>query len=48
MEERHQQKVAQMMNSAEGSAGLLHKITKLTTWRGGAQILEKKRAKHWQ
>ena len=45
MEERHQQKVAQMMNSAEGSAGLLHKITKLTAWRGGAQILEKKTGK---
>ena len=28
MEEIHLQKVAQMLNSAEGSAGLLHKITK--------------------
>ena len=41
MEERHQQKVTQMIMSAEGSAGLLHKITKPTAWRGGAQILEK-------
>ena len=39
MEERHQHKVAQMIKSAEGSAGLLHKITKPTAWRGGAQIL---------
>ena len=36
-----QQKVAQMMKSAEGSAGLLHKITKPTAWREGAQILKK-------
>ena len=28
-------------NHAEGSAGLLHKITKPTAWRGGAQILKK-------
>ena len=41
MEEMHQQKVAQMIKSAEGSAGLLHKITKPTAWRGGAQILKK-------
>ena len=41
MEERHQRKVAQVIESAEGSAGLLHKITKLTAWRGGAQILQK-------
>ena len=34
-------KVAQMMKSAEGSAGLLHKITKPTAWRGGTQILKK-------
>ena len=40
MEEMHQQKVVQMMKSAEGSAGLLHK-TKPTMWRGGVQILEK-------
>ena len=40
MEERHQQKVTQMIKSAEGSAGLLHKITKPTAWRGGAQILK--------
>ena len=28
MEELHQDKVAQMIKSAEGSAGLLHKISK--------------------
>ena len=49
-----------MTNSTEGSAGLLHKITKPTAWRGGAQILKNARlldrceakrekwAKHWQ
>ena len=37
-EEMDQQKVAQMIKSAEGSAGLVHKITKSTTWRGGAQM----------
>ena len=41
MEEMHQQKVEQMIKSAEGSAGLLHEITKTTSWREGAQILEK-------
>ena len=40
MEEMHQQKVAQMMKSAEGSARLLHKISKPTAWRGAAQILK--------
>ena len=30
MEGMHQQKVTQMIESAEGSAGLLHKITKPT------------------
>ena len=35
MEELHQQ------NVAEGSAGLLRKITEPTAWRGGAQILKK-------
>ena len=39
MEEMHQQKVAQMIKSAEGSAGLLHRITKPPASRGGAQIL---------
>ena len=33
MEELHQHKVAQMIKSAEGSAGLLHRITKPTAWR---------------
>ena len=41
MEEMHQRKVEKMIKSAEGSAGLLHKITKPTTWRRGVQILEK-------
>ena len=39
MEEVHQHNVAQMIKSAEGSAGLLHKITKPAAWRGGTQIL---------
>ena len=43
MKELHQQKVAQMIMSAEGSAGLLRKISKPTAWRGGIQILEKKK-----
>ena len=30
-----------MIKSAEGSAGLLHKITKPTAWRVGAQLLKK-------
>ena len=37
----HQQKVVQMIKSAEGSAGLLHNFSKPTAWRGGAQILKK-------
>ena len=41
MEEMHQHRVAQVIKSAESSAGLLHKITKPTPWRGGAQILKK-------
>ena len=41
MEEMHQHKVAQMIKSAEGSAGLLHKISKPTAWRRGTQILVK-------
>ena len=41
MEEMHQHKVEKMIKGAEGSAGLLHKITKPTPWRGGAQILKK-------
>ena len=32
MEEMHQHKVAQMFKSAEGSAGALHKISKLTAY----------------
>ena len=42
MEEMHQHKVAQMIKSAEGSAGLsCTRSRKPTAWRGGAQILEK-------
>ena len=41
MEEIHQHKVAQMIKSAEGSAGLLHKTSKPTAWREGTQILVK-------
>ena len=41
MEEMHHHKRTQMIKSAEGSAGLLHKITKPTAWRGEAQILKK-------
>ena len=41
MEEMHQRKVEKMIESAEGSAGLLHKITKPTPWRRGVQILKK-------
>ena len=37
----HQRKVEKMIKSAEGSAGLLHKITKPIMWRGGVQILKK-------
>ena len=33
--------VTQMIESAEGCAGLLHKVTKPTAWRGGAQVLKK-------
>ena len=33
-------KVTQVIKSAEGRAGHLHKITKPTAWRGGAQILK--------
>ena len=38
MEELHQHKVAQMVKSAEESAGLLHKFSKPTAKRRGAQI----------
>ena len=41
MEEMHQRKVVKVFKSAEGSAGLLRKITKPTMWRGGVQMLEK-------
>ena len=41
MEEMHQRKVEKMIKSAEGSAGLLQKITKPTMWRGGMQTQKK-------
>ena len=41
MEQLHQQRVSPMIKSADGSAGLFHKITKPAAWRGGAQILKK-------
>ena len=43
-----------MIKSADGSAGLLHKITKLTAWRGGFRrcqadgSLPRKRGNNWQ
>ena len=43
MEEMHQHKVAQMIKSAEGSAGLLHKITKPTPWWAEHRSWRKKR-----
>ena len=44
MEEMYQRKVEKMIKSAEGSAGLLHKISKPKAWRGGVQISEKEEA----
>ena len=56
MEETHQQRVNQMIKSAAGSAGLLHKFTKqiLTKEEEDARLLDrceakrKEWAKHWQ
>ena len=42
VEEMHQRKVRKMTKSADGSAGLLHNITKPTMWSGGVQILKEK------
>ena len=39
MKEMHERKVEKMIKSADGSAQVLHKITKPTMWRGGVQIL---------
>ena len=36
--------MGQKIKSAEGSAGLLHKLAKPTAWRGGAPILKKEKA----
>ena len=41
MYEERQKKVSQMIKCADGSAGLLHKITKPTARRGGVHILKK-------
>ena len=41
MEEMHQARVNRMIKNSEGSAGLWHKISKPTAWRGGAKILKK-------
>ena len=41
MEEKHQKEVGQMIKSVDGSAGLLHKITLPTAWRGGVQTVMK-------
>ena len=35
------ERVKHTIKSAEGSAGLLHKVTKPTSWRGGTQVSEK-------
>ena len=43
MEEMHQQKVEQMIKSAEGSAGHLHKITKPKLWRRRSTVLGERR-----
>ena len=40
-EEEHHKLVNCMITSAEWRAGLLHKITEPTAWRGGVQVLEK-------
>ena len=48
MEELHQHKVAQMIKSAEGSAGLLHKFTKPTAWRQCDESVQKVEDKHWK
>ena len=43
MEEMHQQKVEQMIKSAEGSAGRLHRITKPKLWRRRSTVLGERR-----
>ena len=44
MEEEHQQKVSQVIKSADVSAGLRHKITKPTAWRRSAVMKEEEDA----
>ena len=46
MEEMHQHKVEQMIKSASGSAGFLHKITRPTMWRSWTVV--KQRGKNGQ
>ena len=41
--EEHQKLVSRMIASADGGAGLLHKITKPTAWRRGVQVLDRRR-----
>ena len=41
-EEEQQKLASRMIASAEGGAGLLHKVTKPTVWREGLQILNGK------
>ena len=43
--EGHQQKVTQMLKSADGSAWLLRKTTLPTAWRGRVHILEEEDAR---
>ena len=45
MEEMHQRKVEKMIKSAEGSAGLLHKISKPAMWTGEEYRSWRKRKK---
>ena len=47
-DELHQQRVSQVIKSAEGSAGVLHEITKPAVRRGGAQTLGGRRRRACQ
>ena len=40
VEEEHRKYASQLIRSADGGAGLLHTVTKPTTWRGRVQILK--------
>ena len=39
-EEEHQKLVSRVIARAGGGAGLLHKFSNPTAWRGGVQLLE--------